>query len=62
MAEWSRQGILVEDDEEGIRRVKEDSYAFIWEASVNEYTANHECDTMVVGDVFGSQVLITNKE
>ena len=56
MEEWGHSSVLVDDDEQGLERVKKGGYALIWEASINEYTQNHDCQTMVVGDVFGSQV------
>ena len=36
------RAVLVEDDEKGLKRVKEGDYALIWEASINEYTQNHD--------------------
>ena len=56
MEAWGPGAVLVKDDEEGRERVKKGDYALIWEASINEYAQNHDCETMVIGDVFGSQV------
>lgn len=43
---------LVENWEEGVAKVKEGNFAFVWDSPINKYISMNECDTMAVGEPF----------
>ncbi|XP_002737751.2 glutamate receptor 2-like [Saccoglossus kowalevskii] len=50
----SNSMINVDNTTEGIKKVKEGNYAFIWDSAILEYAANKEpCDVQTVGRLFG---------
>ena len=48
--------LLVDSVEEGVARVKQGNYAFIWDHNGNEYVRDNDCQTMIVGEPFSWRV------
>ena len=46
---------LVSSHEEGVRKVKEENYALIWDEIVNQYTTRNDCSLMVANEPFSSR-------
>ena len=43
---------MVDNSSVAIEKVKMEKYAFIWDAPINKYLTQHDCDLMVVGEPF----------
>lgn len=45
---------LVNTTEEGMKRVLDGSYAFLWDSAVNDYYIKRSCDLMQIGGLLDS--------
>lgn len=57
---WARmeheESVLVDSNEEGIQRVKQENYAFLMESATIDYITQRECNLTRIGNWLDSKV------